>query len=445
MQKDMMTLYFHIDELGRDAIVASALNRIGKEHGVTVVYGNRKMTRLIKHINFFDAIILPSILHFKQYFPRLDQIPSNVFILPTEAVGQATQTLGRINAKYFGNDQIKDEPWHRAVKGFLLWGSDHLLSFKNQHDSYLQKCSVVGHPRLSSYCIAPHKRNSSNDGKICIGFVSRFGEINTFDGRSNFDFMYGGMRYFDYFHPKFDNSPDHLDVEDILYTELIDFRIFLTIIDMLNPDRFEFFVRPHPRENAFQWESFLEKHGINAQVSDRFLPFTSWLSKVDIIVSPPSTSFYDILSQGRTVICIDKIITKRAEHIFAESDDRNVILDYIYRPTSFKEVVDVIESFEVPEPQVGFENIIAGQVKSTMQDDPIINILNLVKLSKSVSRTNLEMKFWLSIFFISSFLFTLLSMLKNIGVRQQGSNFQLTPIRKRWINKLSFRVTGGSV
>jgi hypothetical protein len=108
-----------------------------------------------------------------------------------------------------------------------------------------------------------------------------------------------------------------------------------------------------------------------------------------------------------------------------------------------QEIVDVIGSVKIPEPKVGFKNIIAGQVNSNMQNDPIINILNVVTASEFGSKKNILSKFWLRIFDVASFVLTSLSTLKNIGIKQQGSNFQLTLMRKRWIDKLSLRVNSG--
>ena len=89
-----MLVYFHIDEVARDSVVASALNRQIRAIGGQVIYGNRLSTvQLLRYCNCFDAIILPSLPHFVLAFPDSKCIPKNVFILQTEAVGQATGTL----------------------------------------------------------------------------------------------------------------------------------------------------------------------------------------------------------------------------------------------------------------------------------------------------------------------------------------------------------------
>ena len=57
-----MLVYFHIDEVARDSVVASALNRQIRAIGGQVIYGNRLSTvHLLRYCNCFDAIILPSL------------------------------------------------------------------------------------------------------------------------------------------------------------------------------------------------------------------------------------------------------------------------------------------------------------------------------------------------------------------------------------------------
>jgi len=55
-----MNIYFMIDELNRDAVVASALKKIFLKKGHNLVYGNRSSNRLLKYFHeAFDVIIFP--------------------------------------------------------------------------------------------------------------------------------------------------------------------------------------------------------------------------------------------------------------------------------------------------------------------------------------------------------------------------------------------------
>ena len=70
-----MEIYFHIDEMNRDAIVASALKKELKARGHKLTYGNRIYTsRLLDNYYFlFDVIILPRVLFFRPLKNLLNQ------------------------------------------------------------------------------------------------------------------------------------------------------------------------------------------------------------------------------------------------------------------------------------------------------------------------------------------------------------------------------------
>jgi len=77
--------------------------------------------RPLKYLNVFDAVILQAIDFYMYRFPDATRLPDNVVVMQTEAVGQATGRLRRINAKYFGADEQCCEPWHKSVGCYLLW------------------------------------------------------------------------------------------------------------------------------------------------------------------------------------------------------------------------------------------------------------------------------------------------------------------------------------
>jgi hypothetical protein len=441
-----MIVYFHIDELGRDAVVASALRKEGAARGWRVVYGNRRSSALLQHLNFFDAIILPSHLHFKSYFPDCDKLPDNVFILPTEAVGQATGSLRRINAKYFGTDEVRDAPWHKAVRGFLLWGHAHLNPFREFHPEYLERCKVVGHPRLSRFCVGSARRKRRN--RKTIGFISRFGKLNCFDQRGNMSLIYDGMKNDEQVQATYENSPD-MDIEDLVYTEAIDLRItFLIMKALKGNDEYDFVVKPHPREDASQWRSFVEKYGITARVFKWDAPFAAWLGEVDYIVGPPSTSFYDILAQGRKPICTDRIVSKRAGHILTESDDNNQILQYLYRPASLQELLEAIREDRIPEVLDGYSAVLEGQSALSIAGDSVRNIFDA--LCDMVSAEDMNggdkgVRLALFEYWVRTMVRAYAAKARNWfnRVDEQGSSFCLTLGRILWINGLSDSVMAG--
>ena len=46
------TIYFHVDELSRDAVVAANLERVLKPHGVKVIFGNRNLSERFHKFRF---------------------------------------------------------------------------------------------------------------------------------------------------------------------------------------------------------------------------------------------------------------------------------------------------------------------------------------------------------------------------------------------------------
>ena len=436
----MMLVYFHIDELARDAVVASGLKRELEKAGGRLIYGNRLMTTyILRHFNSFDAIILPSLLHYMEVFPDPENLPNNIFILQTEAIGQATGTLRRMYGKYFGDDAKKCEPWHRSVAGFLLWGYAHLNPFNEYFPAYLSKCRVVGHPRLANICI--QLANKPPRKKQVVGFVSRFNLLSPHDQRTPFESIVSSMKFGKDSFPVFENSPDK-DVEDMFYTEVIDFRIMLQVMLSLDSNKYALCVRPHPRENRHGWIGLARKLNMKVDISPWDEPFGHWLQKVDFIVTPPSTSLYDMFFQEMSPIVTNNVVPSRVNHILAESDDNNQILEGAYRPESVADIVAAIESGKVPFDKKIIEQRLMEQVARDIAGNSISNILTaLTEINPATIRNKVTVsqKLSCSAFIALSLLLSHLRWLKwkLSGRVEQGAGFHLTAQRINWINRLT--------
>ncbi len=435
-----MLVYFHIDELARDAVVAAGLKKELRNVGGRLVYGNRLTTYyLLRHLNVFDAIILPSLHHYTTAFPNPQRLPGNVFILPTEAIGQATGTLRRIYGKYFGDNYEKNKPWHQSIAGYLLWGYAHINAFKAYYPEYIRKCRIVGHPRFSKSCIKP--MNNTARQKPVVGFVSRFGGLNPYDGRTNFEAIRGGMKSTVGDSPIYENSPDK-DVEDVFYTEVLDFRIMLQLIMSLDPNRYEISVRPHPRENRQGWLNLSKKSDIKIKIAPWDEPFTHWLQGIDFVVTPPSTSLYDIFYLGKTAIVTSDIVQSRSNHILTESDDNNQILEGACRPKSIQEALSIIDSGKIFFNKEIVSLRLLEQVASDIAENSITNIINAVSEigpSDNGGKVSIKRNILSHVFIIASLLLSYLRSFKGMLARRvvQGSNFDLTIHKIRWLNRLT--------
>ena len=438
----MKLIYFHIDELARDSIVASVLKKEFKKRGVTVIYGNRFSMRFLQKMPIFDLIILSGIPHFQHIFPDPGKLPENIVIMPTEAVGMATGNSKKIDVKYFGINRDAGEPWHKTAKAFMLWGYDHLKPFEKQYPQYLEKCNVIGHPRLDKRCVKKQNKNSGENKKLRVGLVSRFSGVNPFHSKSIFETIHLGMRRKGAESPLFENSPDH-DVEDQLYTEMIDLRVFFQIIEKLDLSKFEIWVRPHPRENRFFWERLSRENNLDIKISDWDEPFSFWLSNIDFIVSPPSTSFYDALSAGQSPICTMNIVKHRKRHVLTESDDNNQILEHIRCPESVDEVIELLENpLKSEELSSEAREILLGQTALDIAPNSLNNLADAcMKILETASSpiNKVKKRAFLALYKIIVVSLSYVQQFRNHFVRggEQSASFALTLSRIRMINKLS--------
>ena len=431
-----MLVYFHIDELARDAVVASALKKELAKRGGTLVYGNRFTTEVLlkSYASAFDVLIMPSLPHYMTTFPDPSDLPDDVFILQTEAIGQATGTLKRLNGKYFGHDPKKCEPWHKSVRGFLLWGYAHTNSFHEFYPEYLPKTKVVGHPRLSSSCNGPAR--TKTQGKPVVGFVSRFNLLSPFDARSPLENVVSSMRFGKDIFPVFEGSDDK-DVEDMYYTEVIDFRIMLQIMMSLDPNKYELTVRPHPRENRMNWMNLAKKLNLNISLSPWEEPFGHWLEGVDFIITPPSTSLYDTFFRKKSALLIHDLVSRRNRHILVQSDDNNQILDGCCKPKDVEELIQRIEFDDVPYDEAVVDKMLLEQVGADIAANSTVNILDAIDEMRVTGNEGKRISYF--VYSLLVFVLSHLRCLKFILTRRvvQGATFDLTWARAKWIDKLT--------
>jgi len=339
-------IYFHIDEVARDSIVASALEKHFKGSPISLTFGNRHSSNLLKYFDrAFDLYILPSIDHFYGLFPDIENCKARVVILPTESIGGTTDNLPRLKAKYFGSKPELHKKWHEATSFFCLWGSSHLAAFiqSNVEESLIEKKTcVVGHPRFDKMCRGLQKSVKATQQKKRIGFITRFTILNPYDERSLLEGVFAARKDPKSIHPLYTLSPNH-DIEDRIYTEVIDLRFLYDVMENIDFERYDVSIRVHPRENRLKWKEQIDRHGWNAELASWDLPYSRWLSSVDTVIGPTSTSFYDCIISGRKPICTNNLHKERSKHTLLHGDDYNSILGYVYMPSSLNELFQNIE------------------------------------------------------------------------------------------------------
>ena len=146
-------IYFHIDELNRDSIVASALY-FKLKNKFNFYFGNRVYSPLLKHFDIFDIYIFPNVETLEQAFGSPNNCEGIVYILPNESISGSTKVSRRLTLHLTGtikNKKLK-ENWLKKVDQFFLWGKSHFKVLKNYSKKLSKKSFIVGHPRHDKIC-----------------------------------------------------------------------------------------------------------------------------------------------------------------------------------------------------------------------------------------------------------------------------------------------------
>jgi len=436
------SIYFHIDEVARDAVVAANLRKILHPRGVEVVYGNRahsELFGLFDNFSAFDLYLFPNVDLFQTTCPNPDRLSAAVIILPTETVGGMTRNVDRLAAKYFGSFPDECWPWINKVAAFCVWGPSHTKAFEAKGPHLLPKCHIVGHPRFDRRCQSEPKV-AANTEKIRIGIISRFAGINAFDRRSILQVVYDARNVKGRELPSYRLSPN-LNIEDRIYTESIDLRHLFDFIDRLDPQVYDVIVRTHPREDRTRWQTLIAQNRLPLQLAPWDQPFIHWVNTVDYVVGPVSTSFYDCITVGKMPICTIDIAPHRKDHALVGGDDDNPILNYVARPGSIEELLKRVAG----KPEAGRLNRPEGLIHILRQEanypDCSNSLDNVARVCEDVLKeTRHKCKASLT-GRVKHELFAraqgAVLQAARYGKPEQSSSFALSTKRRRWIDALA--------
>ena len=124
-----MNIYFHIDELKRDAVVASALQKKFAKKGHKLVYGNRVSNRLLKYFHSaFDVIIVPRphILN-DNWGDSWMKWDSRFVMLSSESLGIICQDHHVMARALLEKDFFEGKKEYvDRIDAFCLWGTKQL-------------------------------------------------------------------------------------------------------------------------------------------------------------------------------------------------------------------------------------------------------------------------------------------------------------------------------
>ena len=434
-------IYFHIDELARDAVVAANLERVLKPHGVKVIYGNRNLSGRFHKYRFpkFGLYVFPSIDVFQASVPDPAKFPAPVIILPTESI-ETTARAGRHLHKYLGTNPQQSRPWTEMISAFCLWGPSSLRSIEDQSPSLLPRCHVVGHPRHDYRCQRNLSASYQPSNKIRVGIISRLNMLNRGSRIGMVESFYASRG--DAYRQMY-LSPGR-DLEDRIYTESIDLRIMCELIQSLDTANFEISFRGHPKEDRTSWQNLVENRDVPFTLAPWDQPFMHWVQQVDYVVGPPSTSFYDCFVAGKKPICISDLVPHRSQHLIAGDDNENLILNYVSRPKSMEELLTMVSKRPEKQSSAITEGVAELLKEETNYPDSANSLDAFAKICLQVmdssyvgNNSQLLPRIEYEIFSLGVNVLARLRRIRRNEGPEQSSSFLLTRQRRSFIRKLA--------
>jgi len=447
-----LNIYFHIDEFARDAIVASVLKKELNSRGHKLTYGNRLSTiRLLeKFIYSFDVIIIPR----SEFMSRFKSLNGNskfppIVILFTESVGGVVDLKDDKLLLYhvLGREFMEgDCPYYQKVSAFLLWGNTVLDRIKKYYPNVVDKCTVVGHPRHDERC-ASFTLLKTESEKIRVGFITRQDLLNTFDGRQVMQwivssalepsrYLYKNKKTGDFFGDPRNN------LVDSIYIQSSDINVLIKTIKRLDPNKYEVYLRVHPRENRNQWVELVEKYKINVRFTDWHAPFAGWAKSMDYVVGPASTCFYDCCMLGVKPISIQNINPMCHQHLKGSyAEEFNALSKHIDKPGSIDDLLELIktkcDSF-VPSDEI--KKILAFETNYPNCKSSINKIVDKCVASAKINDVSKLVKCVNFVLFriCSGFMTYASHVVRGLrGTKEQSSTFLLTRKNKKFIDNLT--------
>lgn len=447
-----MRVYFHVDELSRDSIVASNLRRELERRGHQLVIGNRLATSILKKYgklfpNVIDALILPRLLFFK----GMEYLPSMKVILPTECIGMSCDIKNPdlMTFVLLGKECLEgDLRAINTVDLILTWGRIQKRFIQENYPTIKPSVALVGHPRFDNNQQSTAKTRNISSKKI--GLVTRQCLLNDFAGRRPLDAIVDHahnnkclgvsassgeeLRDFDFCFP------------ERMYVEAREIEIYIAILKELSDDGFEFIVRVHPREDRTLWEDIIRREGINAELSPWKEPFSYFLQKVGHVITPASTSIFDSINARVVPILISRIDPLFSRLTHPTSEENHPIMQHIYQPNSIQEIKNFIKSgkydhYRKPWNAPEVLQIMAEETGFPEARNAISNIVDAIEEKykndsqrKKVGNITLAKQYIL--YELISRIVTLAFQVRRLGGKEQSSTFVMGLKNKRFIKNI---------
>jgi hypothetical protein len=443
-----LNIYFHIDELNRDAVVASALKKKFAKIGHNLIYGNRATNRLLKYLhNAFDVIVVPRPhMLYDNWGDDWMSWDARFVMLSSESLGiicKDHQVMARtlLEKGYFeGNRKYVDR-----IDAFCLWGLKQLQAVKDYADDVSHKCHVVGHPRHDSSCVNDHKVSTAGTRPTekIIGVITRAVALNDYFKRSSLDgytTLFDDHFQYEFFNKttgeKLPSKRPGVRPSDTLVVQAIDAENTLKIISRLLSAGYEVSVRVHPKENADVWKDLLMRCNLGAEISNSRLPIANWIKRLGYLIGPPSTCFYDAVMLGVTPISISEIDFRRKESVGELWEENNRLMEHIYKPNTIEDLLNYIKSES--------RNFNSNEILNILKEEADFpgcgsSLAKVVSVCTSNISIHKNRKLFLIWFMFSRYIFFKIWRVKNkvIGREENSAMFAICRKETQFIDSLS--------
>lgn len=243
------------------------------------------------------------------------------------------------------------------------WTKDWLIKNRNINDEQIY---VIGSIRNS--CLYKNNNNNHLNTNKTIGIVCRFATINGYH-----DNTYQNRHIFTHL---MNLDPVYEPIHTYINAHSLQMEEFITTIGIINKCielGHKITIRPHPLENRFAYNILKERYGEAIEIDNSY-SFIEFLNKVDIIISPLSTSYTDAYLLQIPIISIDNI-TK-----YQTSENKLELLMGAYQPKTIDEVLELCNrEIIVPLKSSHFENYIDIFYSLKNNPDPIKTVIDIVQ------------------------------------------------------------------
>ncbi len=443
-----MRIYFHIDEVARDAIVASVLRKELLIKGHTIFYGNRSTSTFLKKFSFifansFDIIIMPRV----HFFEGFETFSAYKIILYTESIGRAVSFANKALTSLVLLDKKFVEGNTKSAKDidqFMCWGNNSLDFIRAYHPEFIEKFVVVGHPRFDKRALPAKRKDVSQLPRV--GIITRQCILNEFANRALLDSIVenaigGKCMYKDKLTGEQFQDQDNA-IPERLFMEAREIELYLEIIRQLNEKSIDVEIRIHPRENRLTWKKLIRTHKLPVSLCDWDKPFSHFLGEIDYIIGPASTSFYDAFRLSVKPILINNIDPRLKQFKHPTCEDNNPLMDEIFAPTNVQDLVSKIEDQkETIVNKSNIDRILSYEANLPCSQNAVSCIAKELDQLKYLNRR--RSKPILSLVLAPILIkWGLLGILRSVlmlfkSKPEQSSSFSLHPSRIIWINRLS--------